>query len=148
MLLQQYPSIHFVAGASPSCLGARAGYTVDKSPAHHQRGYQLHIRSNLGFSILLKDTSTWGSAQPGAGIWTSNLPITNQPALPPELQPPSSPGTVIINFAISCQKLCISHRLSWQHYRSDQYFFDIMHSWLVSFCLLAILRQLCSQINS
>ena len=66
------------------------------TPAHHRaltdgRGCharcQPHIRSNLGFSILLKDTSTC-SAQPGAGIWTSNLPITSRPALPAELQPP------------------------------------------------------------
>ena len=34
---------------------------------------QPHIRSNLGFSILLKDTSTCRSAQPGAGIWPSDL---------------------------------------------------------------------------
>ena len=45
---------------------------------------QLHIRSNLGFSILLKDTSTCSSAQPeGAEIRTSNILITRQPALPP-----------------------------------------------------------------
>ena len=36
--------------------------------------------NNLGFSFLLKDTSTCSSAQPGAGIWTSDLPITSQPA--------------------------------------------------------------------
>ena len=47
---------------------------------------QLHIRSNLGFSILLKDTSTCSSAQPG--IQTSNLLITRRPALPPEIQLP------------------------------------------------------------
>ena len=41
---------------------------------------QLFIRSNL-FSILLKDTSTY------SWIWTSNLPTTRRPALPPELQP-------------------------------------------------------------
>ena len=53
----------FFAGANPSCLWARAGYNLDKSPAHHRaltdgRGCharcQLYIRSNLGFSILLK----------------------------------------------------------------------------------------------
>ena len=47
------------------------------------------LMSNVGFSILLKDTSTCSSALPGAGIWTSNLPITSWPALPNELQPPS-----------------------------------------------------------
>ena len=79
------------AGANPSCLWARAGYTLDKTPAHHRaltdgRGHharcQLHIRSNLGFSILLKDTSTCSSAQPRAGIWTSDIPLTSQPARP------------------------------------------------------------------
>ena len=84
------------AGANPSCLWARAGCSLDKSPAHRRaltdgRGRharcQLHIRSNLGFSILLKDTSTCSSAQPGAGIWTSDLLISSRPALPAELQP-------------------------------------------------------------
>ena len=60
-----------VAGANPSWLWTRAGYSLDKSPAHHRiltdgRAHharsQLHIRSNLGFSILLKDTSTCSSA--------------------------------------------------------------------------------------
>ena len=44
----------FFAGAKPSWRG-------------HAR-CQLYIRSNLGFSIVLKDTSTCSSAQPGAGI--------------------------------------------------------------------------------
>ena len=34
------------------------------------------------------DTSTCSSALPGAGNWTSNLPITSQPALPAELLRP------------------------------------------------------------
>ena len=43
---------------------------------------QLHIRSNLGFSILLRDSSTCSSAQPGgAGIRTSDLPITRLESL-------------------------------------------------------------------
>ena len=46
---------------------------------------QLLIRSNAGFSILLKDTSacSWGNQ----GKQTSNL--IRQPALPPELQTPT-----------------------------------------------------------
>ena len=65
------------AGADPSCLLARAGCSLDKSPAHRKaltdgRGFhakcQLLIRSNLGFSILLKDTLTCSSVQSGAGI--------------------------------------------------------------------------------
>ena len=45
--------------------------------------------ATLGFSILLKDTSTCSSVLPwGAGIRTSDLLITSQPALPTELQPP------------------------------------------------------------
>ena len=58
---------------------------------------QPHIRSNLGFRTLLKDTSTCSSAQPRAGIWTSNLSITSQPALPAELQLPLSQYHVIQN---------------------------------------------------
>ena len=50
----------------------RAGCSLDKSPAHrralivgggHHARCQLHTRSNLGFSILLKDASTCSSAQ-------------------------------------------------------------------------------------
>ena len=42
----------------------------------------------LGISILLKDTLTRSSVQPGvAGIWTSNLLTTSRPARPAELQP-------------------------------------------------------------
>ena len=61
-----------IPGADPSCLRARAGYSLDKSPARGRalsdgRGLharcQPHIRSNLGFSILLKDTLTCSSAQ-------------------------------------------------------------------------------------
>ena len=45
--------------------------------------------ATLGFSILLKDTSTCSSVLPwGARIRTSDLLITRQPALPTELQPP------------------------------------------------------------
>ena len=78
------------AGANPSCLWAKAGYTLDESSAHcraltDSRGRharcQLHIRSSSGFSILLKDNSTCSSAQPGAGIWTSDLPITSRPEI-------------------------------------------------------------------
>ena len=63
------------------------GTPLDKSPAHRRARCQLHIRSKSGFNILLKDTSTCSSAQPGAGIWTNDLPITSWPALPAELQP-------------------------------------------------------------
>ena len=43
----------------------------------------------IWFSIVLKDTSTHSSVQSGgAGIQTSNVPITGWPALPTELQPP------------------------------------------------------------
>ena len=46
--------------------------------------------ATLGFSILLKDTLTYGSVPPrGAGIpWTGDLLITSPPALPTEPQPP------------------------------------------------------------
>ena len=48
------------------------------------------LMSNVGFNISLKDTTTCSSALPGAGIWTSDPPITSQPALPAELQPPEN----------------------------------------------------------
>ena len=49
----------------------------------YQARCQLHIRSNLVISILLKDTST---CRGGAGTPTSDLLITRRPALPPEPQ--------------------------------------------------------------
>ena len=39
----------FVAGANPSCLWAKAAYSLDKSPARRRA-----FRSNVGFNILLK----------------------------------------------------------------------------------------------
>ena len=89
-----YGVAEFVAGASPSCLWAIAGY-LDKSPAHrrdltdgrcHAR-CQLHIRS----SFLLKDISTCSSAQ----LWTSDLLMTSRPALPTELQLPFEYGSLV-----------------------------------------------------
>ena len=63
-------------------------FLLEPIPAAHRRALtdgrgrharcQLHLRSSLGFSSLLKDT----------GIRTSDLPITSRPALPAELQPP------------------------------------------------------------
>ena len=36
---------------------------------------EVHVRSNLAYSVLLMDTMTCSSAQPrGVRIWTSNLP--------------------------------------------------------------------------
>ena len=54
---------------------------TDGGCCHARR--QLLIRSNLGFSILLKDTSAcrWGEN----GIRTRDRPITRRPALPAEL---------------------------------------------------------------
>ena len=87
----------FYWSQSQPCLWVRAGYSLDMSPAHRRaltdgRGRHArcepHIRSNLGFSILHKDTSTCSSAQPGAGILTGDLPITSWPALLAEPQPP------------------------------------------------------------
>ena len=43
--------------------------------------------ATLGFSILLKDACSSVLPQ-GAGIRTSHLLITSQPALPAELRPP------------------------------------------------------------
>ena len=42
---------------------------------------QLHIRSNLGFSILLKDTLTCSSAQPG-GAWIRTFQTLDDPLYP------------------------------------------------------------------
>ena len=76
--------------SKPSCLWARAGYTLDKLSPHRRAltdGRGRHARCqphiNLGFSILHKDTSTCSSALPTVGIWTSDLPTTNWPALYP-----------------------------------------------------------------
>ena len=53
------------------------------------QGANCTSEATLGFSILLKDTSTCSSVPPwGAGIRISDLLITSQPALPTELQPP------------------------------------------------------------
>ena len=57
---------------------------ADGRGCHARR--RLLIRSSLGFSILLQDTSTCSWGEPG--FEPSNLPITRRPALPAELQLP------------------------------------------------------------
>ena len=70
------------AGANPSYPGQVTSSL--QGPHWWQRPpCKVPMRSNLGFSILLKDTSTCSS-----GIWTSDLPITCRPALPAEPQLP------------------------------------------------------------
>ena len=67
--------------------GHRPGYTLDELPAHRRTLTDGICTSGatLGFSILLKDTSTCSSVPPrGAGIRTSDLLITSPPALPTE----------------------------------------------------------------
>ena len=72
-----------VAGAGPSCVRVKAAYILERSPAHRRA-----LRGNLGFSILLKDSSTYSSAQPGGGgIWANDLPITSWSALNTDRQP-------------------------------------------------------------
>ena len=73
------------AGANPSLVSGRGQGTPWIS---RQLIAGPSLVSNVGFSILLKDTSTCSSALPGAGIWTRDLSITSRPALPAELQPP------------------------------------------------------------
>ena len=76
------------AGANPSLVSGRGQGTPWIS---RQLIAGPSLMSNVGFSISLRDasdTSTCSSALPGAGIWTSDLPITSRPALPAELQPP------------------------------------------------------------
>ena len=74
-------------GASWTSRQLIVGPFTDGRGCHGAR-CRLHIRSKLGFSILLKDTTTCSSAQPGgAGIWTSD-PTTYRPALLAERQPP------------------------------------------------------------
>ena len=80
------------AGANPSLVSWRGQGTPWTS---RQFITGPLLMSNVGFSILLKDTSTCSSALPGAGIWTSDLPITSRPALPAELQPPHDPPSGI-----------------------------------------------------
>ena len=72
-------TVHGVTGCccwsqSQLCLRARAGYSLDKSPANHR----ALTDEQYGFSILIKDTST------------CKLSITSRPALPTELQPPDN----------------------------------------------------------
>ena len=79
---------HGVAGCccwsqSQPCLRARAGYSLDKSPAHHraltdeQRGVLYLAQGH--FDMQLSTTRSWDLNQ-----------ITSRPALPAELQPPDS----------------------------------------------------------
>ena len=75
------------AGANPSLVSGRGQGTPWTS---HQLIAGPSLMSNVGFSILLKDTLTCSSALPGAGIWASDLLIISQPALPAELQLPKS----------------------------------------------------------
>ena len=72
------------AGANPSLVSGR-GQSAPWTSRQLIAGPSP--MSNVGFSISLKDTSTCSAALPGAGIWTSDLLITN-PALSTELQPP------------------------------------------------------------
>ena len=75
----------FVAGANPGCLWAKAGYNLDKSPAHRRA-----LKSNLGFGILLKDTA----AQLSPGELS---PITSRPSLP-TFQQEKNPNVKQIKF--------------------------------------------------
>ena len=75
----------FCWGQSQLCLGesrvlpaqvaSSSQWPLTDVRGHHAR-CQPHIKSNLGSSIFIKDTSTCSSAQLGAGIWTSDFPIT------------------------------------------------------------------------
>ena len=62
----------FFAGANPSCPWVRAGYSLDSSSSQGSslmaEAAMQGVNANLGFSILLKDTSTSSSAHPRAGI--------------------------------------------------------------------------------
>ena len=79
----------------------------------------------LGFSILLKDTSTCSSVPPrGAGTQTSNLLITSPPALPTELHPPY----LILSYLI----LSYLQRLVAAVYNSDS---DSKYTCLCIFCI-------------
>ena len=52
------------------------------------QGAGLPIGSNLGFRVLLKDTSSHDLG--GVGDRTANLAINRRPTVPPEPQPPQS----------------------------------------------------------
>ena len=68
-----------------SCLSLSRGVAVS-GRGQVASSSQGSLMSNMGFGVLLKDTSTCSSALPGAGIWASDLLITRRPALPAELQ--------------------------------------------------------------
>ena len=61
------------AGANPSLVSGR-GQGTPWTSCQLIAGPSL--KSKVGFSISLKVTLTCSSAQPRAGIWTSDLPIT------------------------------------------------------------------------
>ena len=103
---KMYPSIHYLwpllsilwgqgdfAQANPTCFRARAGNTwtshqsssqvadtACKVPTAHQEQFGVRYPSQGHFDMQLSSA--------GAGIWTSDLPITSLLALPAELQPP------------------------------------------------------------
>ena len=73
----------FVAGANPSCLQAKAEYTLDKSPAHR--------REQFGGSVSCSRTlaAQLSPGEPGFEPATNPAtPSTSWPALPTELQQP------------------------------------------------------------
>ena len=112
-----HPSIHSLSVTALSLWWGHEGFCWSRSQlslgrqlvagpslmpeAVMQNHGQTHIRSNLGFSIFLKDTSTCKSAQPGDGIWTSNRLITSWPALPAELQLPMGEICLLIRVIVS-----------------------------------------------
>ena len=106
----------------------RPGFTLDELPAHRRTLTDGICTSGatLGFSILLKDTSTCSSVPPrGAGIRTCNLLITSPPALPTELQPPL--------FMILPLYFTLTHL----NYLLGVIFFSITsHVWLYSYFIL------------
>ena len=75
-----------VAGANPSCLQVRAGYRVPGQVASSSQGPSLMAEAAMpGANCTsgaiwgsLSCSRTCSSAQPGVGIWTSDLPITSR----------------------------------------------------------------------
>ena len=133
------------AGANPSFVSGRGQGTPWTS---HQLITGHSLMSNVGFSILLKDTSTCSSALPGAGIWTSNLPIASRPALPTELQPARihmCEGLMVkyVMFCVQClQMISCDILMFYGHFRIDVLL--IVCSWCVCLEMFKVMTVMCS----
>ena len=116
-LIPFYGVMVFWGGFLPSqsqlypALAQRAGYSMGKWPAH---------RRALAGSVSCSRT-LWHASQlsPELGFRTSDLPITSQPALPAELQPP------LVKYS-HIDKKCVTQR---SHISVYNYIIVVVNTW-------------------